>query len=175
MVLRNRTTGFTLFELLVVLILITLITSLVGPRLINSLNRRNIESTARQIAAILRYARSGSVTEKVPYRAIFNMDIDQLTIEQYRTSEEEALSNPATNPELDSRVYTFGPGIRLNKGILLDGQTVDAGVFEMVFFPMGGTSGGEVILSDERNRRFSIAVDMITGAVTVKKEGLSDG
>jgi len=174
MVRRNRTTGFTLFELLVVLVLIALITSLVGPRLINPLNRRNIESTARQIAAILRYARSGAVTEKVPYRAIFNMDTDQLAIEQYRT-EEEAPSNLATNPELESGIYNFAPGIRLDKGILLDGQTVDAGVFEMMFFPMGGTSGGEVILSDKENRRFSIAVDMITGSVTVKKEGLADG
>lgn len=175
MVRRNRRTGFTLLELLVVLVLITLITSLVGPRLINPLNRRNIESTARQIAAILRYAKSGAVTEKVPYRAIFNMDADQLTIEQSRTSEEEALSNAGMNPVLEPRVYTLSPGIRLKKGILLDGQTVNAGVFEMVFFPMGGTSGGEVILSDKENRRFSIAVDMITGSVTVKREALSDG
>ena len=172
--IRKKGTGFTLFELLVVLILVSLITSFVGPRLIKSLNRRNIESTARQIAASLRYARSGAVSEKSPYRALFDMDADRLTIERYPSPEEDP-SNPAVTPYEKPKVFTLTPGTRFHKGISLGGETIENGIFEMVFFPAGGTSGGEIFLLDKENRRFSITVDMITGSITVKQEDSADG
>ena len=175
MVQQIRGTGFTLFELLVVLIVIGLITSLVGPRLIKSMNRRNIDSTARQISAALRYARSGAVSEKTPYRARFDMDADRLTIERFRSSEEEDPSDRAVSPYGEPRAYTLAPGIHFKKGLSLSGETIDAGAFEIVFFPAGGTSGGEIILTDEEKRSFSISVDMITGSVTVNQGGSSHG
>lgn len=175
MVRRIKGAGFTLFELLVVLTIIGLITSLVGSRLVSSMNRRNMDATARQIAAALRYARSGAVSEKVPYRAIFDMDADRLVIERFRLPEEETSSNKEVNPYEELRTYTLPAGIHFDKGLPLSGETIDSGVLETCYFPAGGASGGEIILADEENRRLSIAVDMITGAVSVKQEGSSDG
>lgn len=175
MVQRIRGTGFTLFELLVVLILIGLITSLVGPRLFKTLNRRNIDSAARQIAAALRYARSQAVTEKNLYLANFDMDACQLTIKCYGLPEEEDLQNQTVRPYDKPRVYTLTPGIRFSQGQLISGKTIETGAFEIGFYPAGGTTGGKILLIDEKGRQYSIAVDMITGSVNIKQEGLTDG
>ena len=171
--IQEKRTGFTLFELLVVLVLISLIMSFVGPRLIKSLNRRNIESTARQIAASLRHARSVAVAEKVPYRALFDMDADELIIERH-TSAVAHDSDPAVGPHEKPKVFKLMPGIRFNKALLLDGETVDRGIYKILFYPAGGTSGGEIILMDEENRSFCIAVDVITGMVKVNREDSAD-
>jgi general secretion pathway protein H len=171
--IRGKRTGFTLFELLVVLILISLIMSFVGPRLFKSLNRRNIESTARQIAASLRYARSGAVSEKLPYRALFDMDANRLTIERYAPPAEDA-SEPEAESHEKTKVFTLTSGIRFNKGISFGGETVENGIFEMIFYPAGGTSGGEIFLMDEEKRTFRIVVDMITGSVTINQGDSAD-
>ena len=45
---------------------------------------------------------------------------------------------------------------------------VTSGGFDMVFYPGGGTSGGEVVLGDDEGRSFSIGLDTITGSVKIK-------
>ena len=42
---------------------------------------------------------------------------------------------------------------------------MEAGVFEIVFYPGGNSSGGEVTVLDEKKRQYEISVDFITGSV----------
>jgi prepilin-type N-terminal cleavage/methylation domain-containing protein len=54
--------GFTLLELIVVLLIIGLMMALVTPRLIGSLTKMNLKTSAQKISSFLRYARSQAVS-----------------------------------------------------------------------------------------------------------------
>ncbi|MBN1832527.1 MAG: prepilin-type N-terminal cleavage/methylation domain-containing protein [Deltaproteobacteria bacterium] len=176
---RNRISGFTLIELMIVLVLLSVATALVVPRLAGSLDRMNAESTARRIASALRFARSRAVTEKIPYLAVFDMDTNMLSVMAYPAPDEtDPNEADPDNAEIggpqEPRVYIFPDGIRLREGVPLDGETVTAGAFVMGFFPGGGTTGGKVILRDDKDRVFSVDLDRITGSVKIHEESETD-
>jgi general secretion pathway protein H len=181
---RNSISGFTLIELIIVLVLLSVATALVVPRLAGSLGRMNAESTARRISSALRFARSHAVTEKIPYLAIFDMDTNRLSVMAYPVPDEtdsdeaEPEDTDSDNAEIEGpqgpRVYIFSDGIRLREGVPLDGETVTTGAFVMGFFPGGGTTGGEVIFHDDKDRVFSIALDRITGSVKIHEKSEDD-
>ena len=172
---RSRLEGFTLIELIIVLVILSVITALVAPKLTQSLSRMNVESTARRVASALRLARSLAVTEKVPYGAMFDMNADMLTVIPYqRTPEEEDTLESEANYTLSPRVYMLTDGVHLKEGVALNGETVTTGAFQMAFFPGGGTSGGEVVLGDDEGRSFSVTVDRIVGSVKIRDNRLGD-
>jgi general secretion pathway protein H len=181
---RNRISGFTLIELIIVLVLLSVATALVVPRLAGSLGRMNAESTARRISSALRFARSYAITEKIPYLAIFDMDTNMLSVMACqmpdKTDSDEADPDDANpdNAEIGGpqgpRVYVLSDGIRFKEGVPLDGETVTTGAFVMGFFPGGGTTGGKVILCDDKDRVFSVALDRIIGSVKIHEEDEAD-
>lgn len=167
---KSRASGFTLIELIIVLVLMGVITALVVPRLTRSLSRMNAESSARQIASILRLARSQAVTEKIPYLAMFDMDTHTLSVVGYQIRKEEDLSDAEIKRPMGPSVYVLPDGIRFKEGVLSNGETITTGAFQMAFFPGGGTSGGEVGLDDNEGRSFSIVLDTITGSVKINED-----
>ena len=168
----SRTEGFTLIELILVLIILSVITTLVVPRLTQSLSRMNGESTARRVASALRLARSLAVTEKIPYLATFDMDANTLSVFSYQQIPvEEDSPESEDNPIVMQRVYRLTDGVHLKEGVALNGETVTTEAFQMSFFPGGGTSCGEVVLGDDKGRSFSIRVDRITGSVKINEIG----
>ncbi len=56
--------GFTLLEIIIVMVLIGLIAAIGVPRLLGSLERAEVKTSARKIAAAMRSARSHAVSEK---------------------------------------------------------------------------------------------------------------
>ncbi len=167
---RSNPEGFTLIEMIIVLVILSVITALVAPRLIQSLSRMNVETTARRVASALRLARSLAVTEKITYLATFDINADMLTIFSYQQTPEEGDSQePEANRGVKPRVYRLTDGIHLKEGVALNGETVTTGAFQMAFFPGGGTSGGEVVLEDDEGRSFSVIVERIAGSVKINE------
>jgi general secretion pathway protein H len=168
----SRVEGFTLIELIIVLVILSVMTALVVPRLTQSLSRMNVESTARRVASVLRLARSLAVSEKVPYGAVFDMNVDTLTVVSYqRTMEGEESPESEADHRVPPRIYTLTDGVHLREGVTLNGETVTTGIFQMAFFPGGGSRGAEVVLGDDEGRSFSIAVDRIVGSVKISETG----
>ena len=169
---RSRLEGFSLIELIIVLVILSVITALVVPRMTQSVSRMNVESTARRVASSLRLARSLAVAEKVLYLAKFDMDADTLTIVSYQQTSEEGNSPEfEADPTLAPRVYELTDSVHLREGVALNGEPVTTGTFLMAFFPAGGTSGGKVVLGDDEDRSFSVSVDRITGLVKINEIG----
>jgi len=168
----SRAEGFTLIELIIVLVILSVMTTLVVPRLTQSLSRMNVESTARRVASALRLARSLAISEKVPYGAVFDMNADTLTVVSYQmTVKEEDSPESEANHRVPPRVYILTDGVHLKEGVTSNGETVTTGVFRMAFFPGGGSSGGEVVLGDNEDRSFSVTVDRIVGSVNINEIG----
>ena len=163
--------GFTLFELLVVILIISLISALVMPQMAASLPGVQLKSTTRAVAASLRYARSRAVYESTPYIAIFDSTRKFLAVEPIETPIDAAQSG-GIRKILDTskleKVYEFPEGIEFD---VLNSTAADEDpdVFPILFFPRGDSTGGKIVLENLRRRQYTITVDTITGSVEIER------
>lgn len=163
--------GFTLFELLVVMVIISLIAALVMPQMTASLPGVRLKSAARAVAASLRYARSRAVYESTPYVAIFDSTQKFLVVEPIETPVYAAESGDIRKildmSKLEN-VYEFPAEIEFgisNRTAAAD----DPDVYPILFFPGGDSTGGKIVLENLRRRQYTITVDTITGSVEIAK------
>ncbi|MBC8466231.1 MAG: GspH/FimT family pseudopilin [Desulfobacteraceae bacterium] len=178
--------GFTLLELLIVLVIISIAAAFVGPRVAGSMSTLTLKTAAKKVAASLRYARSQATSESRPYFVLFDPDKGRLTIKSGQTAPQENEEKEAVDGEQDTgtseemadnnqvkeklKVYALPEGVRFDK-VASDKNEASSDVFQIVFFPNGGSSGGEVLLENDRGRRYNISVDFVVGTVRLKEEG----
>jgi len=161
--------GFSLFELLVVMAIIGLMSVLVVPQLANSLTGTQLKAASKKVAAGLRFARSRAVAEQIGYAANFDFERNRLNVHSINPKASGESQTPP-EPEVEAsseptlRFYDLPRGVRFEKAEAADGE-VNSGTFEMVFFPNGSCSGGEVVLVNERDKRVHLIIDFITATV----------
>jgi len=171
--------GFTLLELLVVLVIISIMAAFVGPRIAGSMSSLTLKTAAKKVAASLRYARSQATSESRPYFVLFDLDKGRLTIKFGQTATKEDKEKEAAEGGQDPgasegmadeavkdrfKVYALPEGVRFDK-VVSDKNEDTSDIFQIVFFPNGGSSGGEVLLENDRGRRYNISVDFVVGTV----------
>jgi general secretion pathway protein H len=163
--------GFSLLELLIVLVIIAVMSAFIGPKLGGSMSNMNLKTACKRISASLRYARSQATVNMMPFVALFDLDKGRMSIIQVqRTPDTEKERNDSGDSAglIFSKPYNLPDGVRIKRGVL--GETeVEEGMFEIVFFPNGSSTGGEVFFSNERGRLYKVSVDLITGTVRVKE------
>jgi general secretion pathway protein H len=77
---RRNHRGFTLLELIVVLVIISLMSALVVPKLAGPMSNLDLKTASQKISASLRYARSRAASEKTTYAAVFDFDKNRLVV-----------------------------------------------------------------------------------------------
>ena len=177
--------GFTLLELLVVLVIISIAAAFVGPQVAGSMSTLTLKTAAKKVASSLRYARSQATSEGRPYFVLFDTDKGRLTIKSGQTATKEDKEKEAAEGEQDTgtsegmadeavketfKVYALPEGVRFDK-VVSDKNEDISDVFQIVFFPNGGSSGGEVLLENDRGRRYNISVDFVSGTVRLGEAG----
>jgi general secretion pathway protein H len=140
--------GFTLLELLVVMVIAMLAVGLMVPRFAAMLPGVELKSEIHQLAALLRQTRSHAIAQS-----------REITL---RLSEEPQglwISN-REGP------YSIPPSINIS----LEGAQsflMDPGETYIRFFPDGGSTGGSIMLTADDGRGFRIRVDWLTGRVSI--------
>jgi prepilin-type N-terminal cleavage/methylation domain-containing protein len=86
-------TGFTLVELAVVIVIISLAAFLVLP-LLPSTDAASLRKSARSLAAVIRYLGDRSVTTKTPYRMLVNLTDSTVTVKKIVNGEEREPEDP---------------------------------------------------------------------------------
>lgn len=182
MVVQNSRGGFTLLELIVVLVIMGIMSALVVPKLTGPMGNLDLKTASKKISASLRYARSQAASEKTTYAALFDFANNSLVIVNpspadgdFSVDDQEAMEKmleEQRDKEKDHpgrlKTYKLPDGIKLAKVLSKEGE-VNAGIFPLFFFPSGGSSGGEIILANEQGRRYKVTVDFITGAVQLSE------
>ena len=163
---RSIPSGFTLIELLVVLVIISMMAAFVGPRIAGSMSNMNLRTASKKIAASLRYARSQAVSESRTYVALFDLDKNRVVIRGGQTAQEgeEKDEGGGDQDSRQSKRYELPEDVRLDKAMWGEYEG-DSGLFRIIFLSNGGSSGGEVVLSNDRGNRYVVKVDFITGTV----------
>ena len=139
--------GFTLLELLVVLVIASLAISVVGPAFQHLLPGLQLETESRKLVATLRNARSQAILSGLPVVISQDADTGGLRL-SYR---EQPYRLPATL----SLTLEAGPA---------QGGAI-AGVAQIRFYPRGDSSGGSLELKQSAGSSAMIRVDWLTGRV----------
>lgn len=146
----NTSKGFTLIELIIVLIIAVLGFSVIA----NNINYGNygikLKLLTHEIASVLRYAQS------------------QALITQKSTSVDIDLRQNVYSVSNQDKKYTFNKEIAVIMEIAEQEYTVDQ-VARIRFFPDGSSTGGRIKL-EWGNYLKQIDVNWITGKVTINEE-----
>lgn len=146
----RRTSGFTLLEMMVVLVIVAIGSALVVPMVEGGYESREVRRAARQIASTMHYCRGEAVALGQPQELVIDA--------------------------LENSIHTTGWGrwaVLTDRAVIEDvrgGQAFGYGVVQILFFPNGSTSGAEVIIAgrrDRREHRLSVALDPLLGTIHV--------
>lgn len=157
--LKGETDGFTLLELVLVLLLMGLIAGLTLPFVASTLDRLKLQSEVRQIASALQFARSESISKKTLFTFNINIDDNQYWLAMPK-------QNEVTQPKpIDETVR------------ILDYQSADEtlteGTFMILFYPRGNSSGGTLrfksINDKDEENIYAVIIDPITGKPKIKQ------
>jgi len=145
--MRNK--GFSLIELLIVLILISLSISLITPSLSRFSKTVELKGVAKKISGILRYYRSEAVNKRQNYQILFDTDVKEVKVQSMESKEEKRKDS----------IKTYG----LPKGIQMKGVNL------IEFYSNGGSNGGTILLDSEGQKGYQIKVHFLTGMVEVER------
>ena len=145
----RRLRGFTLVELLVVLVIAALIMALVGTSISRSISGAEMRTTARKLAASLRYTRTQAILTKS--EQVFLVDTEE---RNYKAAKRELVVLPE------------GMEIQLNTA---RSELTSEHAGGIRFYPDGGSTGGSVLL-EANERIYTINVAWLTGEASVKRE-----
>jgi len=140
--------GFTLFEVLLVLLLAGLVYGLAVPMLGSGSTGVEVKSASRQLAAGLRKARSVAVTER--RETVLTLDVDRRTF---------SLTG-------DPKTYSIPKQLELAL-VTSQSELVHEKIGGIRFFPDGTSTGGRVTVSAGESKQ-RVDVDWVTGRVAIQ-------
>jgi general secretion pathway protein H len=141
--------GFTLIEMILVLVIAMLLLGAVGPRIASGIGSIKFRAAAQEIASALRYTRAKAVAEE--REAALTVYLSE---HAYEVDGGERYSIPE---DVDISVYTTAEQIFDN----------DRG--DIVFYPDGSASGGRITL-EYRGQKRLIYINWLTGLVEILEE-----
>lgn len=143
----SRHRGFTLVEILVVMVIMVLAYAMTAPMISAGVSGAELKAAARQIAAGLRKARSEAVVRK--NEIALTVDVERRQF---------GLSG-------DKRTYRFPEEIEVSL-FTAQSELMDAKTGAIRFYPDGSSTGGRVTLS-RGERKYLVDVDWMTGRVKI--------
>lgn len=163
--------GFTLIELVIVILLIGILAAAIGPRILHLQDSFKVEAAAEQIANHIRLAQSLAIAEHADHRVYFDTTNHAYSV--YNVDTDVTVKNPL-NPGKNLIVDFDSPGSQYYdshlKNVNLSAETAFGGNKYVTFTPLGKpSSGGSVIITkDSETRHIGVAAE--TGAVSIWEE-----
>jgi general secretion pathway protein H len=146
--MRRGSAGFTLVEIMVVMVIIALIMGLVGTSMSRSISAAEARAASRDLVASLRYTRARAIIDKA--EQVFLVDTENRSYQA---------------PGRDK--------VELPKGVDLTittatSELVSDAVSGIRFFPDGGSTGGHIELTVNK-REYRVNVAWLTGETQLEK------
>jgi type II secretion system protein H len=189
--LRCRS-GFTLIELMVVMVILILLSALVAPAFTRQYYTARLNSAARNLVALMQYARSQAVVEGTTYRLNIDQEGGRLWVTYYDDGQatqqntetepgfvldESALGSAREVPD-DVQIKQIALGdealAQLSDEALAtirsqQGQLNEQGTPFITFSPQGTTDGARILLENEYQDHLAVTLDAITGRTAIEE------
>ena len=164
--LELKSKGFTLLEVMIVLIMISLSISLVIPSLARFSKKIELRTAAQKVSTILRYCRNEAVQKGKVQQVLFNPELREIKVQSPKSSARAKEDIPAEDPNLEKK-YILPPGVQI-KEVKIPASAESDSLSMIEFYPNGGSSGGSVVLESQDLKGYRIKVDFLTGLVGVE-------
>jgi type II secretion system protein H len=151
--LRNR--GFTLLELVLVLVIMGLVAALSYPSLSRGVSTLHLRATGRDVINTFRFAREKAVTEQTGMRVMVDREKQQLVLTDYLGD--------------GVRTYVLPQDIRIQR-VALAGTDVTDGPMAVRFLPNGSCESSEILLQSKNGSWLQIVTDSITGGARIESD-----
>ena len=159
-----RRNGFSLLELIVVLILISLSAALVIPSLSRFSSTIELKAAAKKVSGILRYGRSEAVNKGQIYQVLLDSESRQVSLQSVGEDDPEEKKEGKQY----KKTYSLPEGIQIVESDIPPPQCAsDLPTIE--FYPNGGSNGGIFFLNSADQRGYKIMVDFLTGIVKIER------
>ena len=152
--------GYTLIELIVVVLLIGLVMTLAAPRLRNALLTDNLKGAARKMIGIINNLRNEAIREQRDYSLHLDLDANRLWISYGPMTDEER----AVAGEEGSRLP---PDIRIHDVWIKGEGKMVRGETRIMFSRRGYTQKSAIHLSSEDGRELTLVLNSFLGKVKV--------
>lgn len=143
----GRGSGFTLLELMVVLVIVALVMAMASVFFANTLPSSRFNATVREIVATIRYARSLAQSDSQDQAITIDLEGRRYGIEGRRTK--------AIPRDIGIKVVDYMTGEKTT------------GTCRLLFPAAGGAQGGTIVLWNKK-RSLSITLDPIIGSAVTK-------
>ena len=166
--------GFTLIELILVLVIISIAFALVAPAVGNRLGGSDPKRTAAQLRTTLELLRLRALTDGIEQRLVIDPEDNQYWQEAGRQVTVRDDSEEEFDPE-DEQIISSDEDIQLSAASL---WVREEGQVEFRFYPDGTNSGGEIIIEQQRGANalaYIIALNPLLGTATVRYAGEESG
>jgi len=142
--------GFTLLEMILVLVIAATVAAVAVPNLQPALANMQLRAATRDIASALRYARGQALSRG--REAVFSLDVDR---HSYQVSGRR-------------KDYTLPTSVQLGL-FTAETELSSEGQGSIRFYPDGSSTGGRVSVEAAGKRRL-VDVNWLTGAVVIREE-----
>jgi len=163
--------GFSLIEVMVVLILISLSMFLATPLLSGFSKTAELKGATKKISAILRYSRSEAVNRGKVYQVLFDSDLRQVNVQPIEEKEEDEEAKDGTKDEAKDepkrKTYTLPKGVDI-KEVKANSPQYPSDYAVIEFYPNGGSNGGTIRLDSPDRKGYRIKVHFLTGIVEIE-------
>jgi general secretion pathway protein H len=147
--------GFTLIELMVVLVLLGVLLAVAFPSIGGGMATIKLKTSSREIAATLRLARSKAIREQQVYLVGFDLTKNQMELSSENLKYQRFLS--------------LAEGISIEKVTPLKAKVEwNQQRYYYFFSPNGMTEGFEVILRNKRGRALKVVQNSLTGSPRIE-------
>lgn len=184
--MKGKQGGFTLLELMVVVVLIGIMTAMIIPEMKGSLQDALLRSTARKLVAVFNIASSQAATTSQLHRVQIDRKKSRCFVE--RTAREGEEKNgfvplkdiPGGEGNLDARVTievrklgeepTAGPNEQQERPTAKEDESNIPNTEAIAFYPDGTADAREIILKDREGFRLALRINPTTGRVLIVEQ-----
>lgn len=171
--------GFSLLELTVVIFILILAGALVAPGFSRSFGQLRLKAATRDLAALFRFARTQAVSSQGVLEVVLDRHTNTYWLQgpdwiiggpsgSDQGAAEQNLEQPRQAQMVQARMRPLPAGVTLKSVVLDTGPLREDERGSIAFYPQGSSTGGEVVVSDEKGRGFKIVVDPSVGLVRIE-------
>jgi general secretion pathway protein H len=158
--------GFSLLEIIVVLVLLSLSVALIAPGLSRFSKSVELKGATKKVAAVLRYYRSEAINKGKVYQVLFDSNLMEVKAQPIESEGREETEKKEVKSAPKS--FFLPSGVQM-KELNLESTQYPADLPAIEFYPNGGSNGGNILLDSQSQKGFKIKVNFLTGAVVIEK------
>lgn len=150
--LKNKN-GFTLVELLLVVIILGILSGIAIPSFRKTYLNLELSNTADTIAYLMRFAQARAVTQRTNYRLIFNSELNNCWLEK------EISSDPSQFEKVSSK---FARSVVIPEDIKVESE-----LKIINFYPNGKIDEAKIYLKNQNDKTYTVCAKGQVGHVEV--------